>query len=190
MAAARKWEIPGLDRERGIKSGACLILSHRLHTVIALSAQFRRGNDAEDLHQLRIAIRRLRYPLETFLPILKRKPTLKFIAELNTLQDACGNARDSDIMMLRLQRDRDAHGWRIARRIFADMQAERVLLYRQAADAIDLFMVSPLLYDFKHEISYTQYAERIDDALESGAMEASDEQPVNAPDINNQRDLS
>jgi CHAD domain-containing protein len=159
MATLKKWEIPELARMRGLKGGACLILASRLRSVIASSGSFRRTNEVEDLHQLRIAIRRLRYPLETYLPIFKRKLMLKFIVELNALQDAAGHARDLDVLMARLSRDRDAHGWRIARRVFDDLKAERIVLYRMAADAIDLFLVSPLLYDFKNEIRYIESLE-------------------------------
>jgi inorganic triphosphatase YgiF len=180
MAASKKWEIPEIEQVHGLKAGAHLILSHRLYTVIQLAGAFRRSNDVEDLHQLRIAIRRLRYPLETYLSLFKRKLSLKFIAELNTLQDAAGHARDMDIMIARLERDRDAHGWRIAKRVFSDLRAERVVLYRLATDAIDLFLVSPLLYDFKTEICYFEHVEEIEDsaASEPEPMPASDTQHV------------
>ena len=157
MSKPKKWEIPHLERGQPLIEGARRILSYRLHSVLQFAALFRRTNDVEDLHQLRIAIRRLRYPLETYLPLLKRKQMIKFLAELNDLQDAAGHARDSDVLMQRLERDRDAHGWRIAKRIFADLKAERIVLYRIAADAIDIFLVSPQLYDFRTDIGYSDF---------------------------------
>ena len=164
MKKRKKWEIANLDGVRELQEGACLILSSRLLDVIELAGQFRRSDDAEDLHQLRIAIRRLRYPLETYLSLFRRKVILRFIGELNALQDAAGHARDMDIMIMRLERDRDAHGWRIARRAFTDLAAERIVLYRLAVDAIDLFLVSPVLYDFKSEIGFRKHVERLGDA--------------------------
>ena len=100
----------------------------------------------------------------------RRKLMLKFITELNTLQDAAGHARDSDVLIERLCRDKELHHWRISKRILEDLEAQRILLYRQALDAIDLFLVSTLLYEFRNEIRYAGHLEDFGAATGDPAM--------------------
>jgi CHAD domain-containing protein len=163
MSKFKKWEIPEIKNERRFRQGAEEILAQRSAFLLARVQQFRRTNDVEDLHQLRIATRRLRYPLETLVSAFRRRSVLAFLDELNALQDLAGHARDLDVMMERLARYKQIHGWRIAKRVFADLRAERALLYQSVNDAIDLFLVSTTLYDFKQEIRFDAWMSRQND---------------------------
>jgi CHAD domain-containing protein len=157
MAKSKKWEIPRLAAEKKFKPAACRILSHRLHSVMELLVAFKHEKHDESVHQLRIAIRRLRYPLETMISQFDRTVILPFIEELNRLQDAAGIARDVDVLKARLAELDARYGWRLRKIVFIDLEDQRRGLYRQAADAIDIFSVSPALYDFKKEVRYADY---------------------------------
>ncbi|MBI5648002.1 MAG: CHAD domain-containing protein [Ignavibacteriae bacterium] len=182
MASRKKWEIAHLAPVRRFRSAACIITSHRLRAVIDLAHTFKASRDVEDLHQLRIALRRLRYPLETLLSQFRRKSVLRFIDELNMLQDAAGAARDLDVLMERLTRSNNEQHWQLRRIVFLDLEAERRAAYAAALDAIDMFLVSPMLYDFKTGIEFERHdpavatSDPYDDAGES------DNTPDDAPE--------
>jgi len=63
----------------------------------------RRGDDdPEDVHQARVATRRLRSHLRSFAPLLDT-PTDELRAELGWLGDVLGRVRDADVLLERLQ---------------------------------------------------------------------------------------
>jgi len=149
----RYWEIPGLSTEKDFRRAADCILSHRVSAVIALAHDFKMSHHTEDLHQLRIVIRRLRYPLETLLSQYKRKLVLSFLQELNKLQEGAGNARDLDVMLERFESERNG----IQQKFLDELRTQRSMCYNDAEDRIDLFLVSPVLYDFKRAIKYDKF---------------------------------
>lgn len=57
------------------------------------------GHDIEGVHQMRIAIRRLRAALKIFSRILHRKNTEAIIKELAWMSNTLGNARDLDVFI-------------------------------------------------------------------------------------------
>ena len=62
----------------------------------------RLGDDAEDVHQLRVAARRLRSDLRSFTPLLDRDRLVLVRAELGWLGDVVGAVRDTDVLAARL----------------------------------------------------------------------------------------
>ena len=65
----------------------------------------RLGEDIEDLHQLRVATRRLRAYLRAARPIVDRAWAEELRAELGWLGSALGPARDLDVLVARLEED-------------------------------------------------------------------------------------
>src|SRR5437763_591293 len=61
------------------------------------------GEDAEAIHQARIATRRLRSDLRTFEPFLDERWTTSLRAELRWLTAELGAVRDVDVMRTRLR---------------------------------------------------------------------------------------
>jgi|HubBroStandDraft_4_1064222.scaffolds.fasta_scaffold189637_2 CHAD domain-containing protein len=69
----------------------------RFAEVLTLVPALRRGR-SRDLHDLRIACKRLRYALESFTP---REPALlEAASRLSQLQDALGDLHDRDLLLL------------------------------------------------------------------------------------------
>lgn len=60
------------------------------------------------VHQLRVSTRRLRSALKSFLPLLDPQWATSLRAELSWLADSLAGARDSEVLLERLQRDLDA----------------------------------------------------------------------------------
>jgi len=62
----------------------------------------RLGEDPEDVHQFRVATRRLRSDLQTFAPVLQPAWTRALRAELRWLAEVVGVVRDNDVLTERL----------------------------------------------------------------------------------------
>ncbi|MGO1055026.1 CHAD domain-containing protein [Crossiella sp. CA198] len=77
-------------------------LAARLAALQEHEAGTRSGADAEDLHQMRVAVRRLRAMLKAARPFLDRKIADRLRAELGWLGRALGPVRDLDVLLERL----------------------------------------------------------------------------------------
>lgn len=71
--------------------------------LIAHDPGVRLGGDAEDVHQARVATRRMRSDLRTFRRVLDPEWDESLRAELKWLGDALGAVRDTDVLLARLQ---------------------------------------------------------------------------------------
>ncbi len=75
------------------------------------------GGDAEGVHQMRVAIRRLRAALMLFKPHLEEHATARFDALLRRFGKVFGEARDWDVFRLQILPEAldaaDAAGWRV-----------------------------------------------------------------------------
>ena len=70
--------------------------------ILRHDAGARLGTDPEDVHQLRVAIRRLRSDLRTFAPLLDGERTAPVREELGRLGRSIGAVRDADVLGARL----------------------------------------------------------------------------------------
>jgi CHAD domain-containing protein len=84
---------------------ARLAIAEDVARLIAHDPVARQAKDPEGVHQARVATRRLRSHLGTFLPILRTAPTERLRAELRWLGRAFGSVRDLDVLFLSLTDD-------------------------------------------------------------------------------------
>ena len=118
----------------------------------------RLGSDPEDLHQLRVATRRLRAFLRAARPLLRPEPADGLRGELGWLGAALGPARDLDVLIEHFQAESEAVGGGAAD-LVAVLEARRVdarttLLdalgsgrYLRLLDSLDAFVGAPPLVD-------------------------------------------
>jgi CHAD domain-containing protein len=78
-------------------------LDLRLRALLAHDPGTRAGDDIEDLHQMRVAVRRMRAALKAARPLLDRTWADGLRAELGWLGRALGPVRDLDVLLLRLR---------------------------------------------------------------------------------------
>jgi len=71
--------------------------------LVTHDAGVRRGDDAEELHQARVATRRLRAHLGTFRPLLEEHWADALRVDLQWLGTALGAVRDADVLLERLE---------------------------------------------------------------------------------------
>jgi CHAD domain-containing protein len=80
-------------------------LDQRLRALLAHEPGTRTGEDIEDLHQMRVAVRRMRATLKAARPLLDAAWSDELRAELGWLGGVLGPVRDLDVLLLRLHRE-------------------------------------------------------------------------------------
>jgi hypothetical protein len=100
MAKARP--ITGLDSQAPTTRNARLILQQRLDDMYSYAPYIENPDNIQELHDLRIATKRVRYTLELFEEFLPAA-SKDFAQELATLQDELGALHDSEVMLTLLR---------------------------------------------------------------------------------------
>ena len=92
-------KIKGLNPLAPFDEMARVVLRDRMRRVMRLAKRYLATHDEEDLHQLRIAFRRLRYPMECFVDCFPRRLYDTVMDRIDLLQNATGQVRDLDVML-------------------------------------------------------------------------------------------
>jgi CHAD domain-containing protein len=103
MPKTKNWEITHLSAKEDLTSSAKVILCQRLDSLLAsINSYFSEINE-ENLHQVRISLRRVRYSMELFIKCFNRKKYLSFYKIVSSLQDLSGSVRDLDVLKQNLK---------------------------------------------------------------------------------------
>lgn len=95
---AKKWEIQGLNNHKLFCESAKIILKERIDLLITSIIKFFGNETVENLHEVRIALRRVRYNMEIFISCFDKKKFLAFYNRVESLQDFTGKIRDLDVL--------------------------------------------------------------------------------------------
>ncbi len=95
----RKWEIEKLIDSKTFKKSANLIMTNRIESLLTCINIYFQDRSVESLHDVRIALRRVRYSMELFIVCYDKKIFTKFYNNVQLLQDLSGNVRDVDISL-------------------------------------------------------------------------------------------
>ena len=98
MSKTKPWEISKLSIKQNLTPSAKIILRQRLESFLTSINLYLSEINPENLHQVRISLRRLRYPMEVFLKYFDRKKYWSFYKIVSSLQDLSGEVRDLDIL--------------------------------------------------------------------------------------------
>lgn len=97
MAKIKNWEIKKLNKKDDLTSSSVIILKQRFHQLLnSIEIYFLKSNE-DNLHNVRIALRRVRYSMELFTKCFNRKKYLELYKTISELQDLSGAVRDLDI---------------------------------------------------------------------------------------------
>lgn len=97
--AAHKAEAVMLDPEGRCDEAFCRLVDSLLDQLLANQPAVLAGDMMEGVHQMRVAVRRLRSLLVLFQPLLERQARRRFEDELRQLGDVLGHARDWDVFI-------------------------------------------------------------------------------------------
>jgi CHAD domain-containing protein len=125
-----------VDRHAATGEVVRAAIAHGYLRLVAHDLGVRLDEDPEDVHQARVATRRLRSDLRTFRAYLPEDWSTEVRAELGWLAEALGRARDADVLFERLhgevdaldQRDAGAAGALLGRLVAEQDQARQHLL--------------------------------------------------------------
>ncbi len=100
---ARALPVLGLDPERSMEANAALIIPVRISELLAWERYIKDPRRVPELHEMRIAAKRLRYTLEIFAPFFA--PGLKqAIDQIKGVQEFLGKIHDADVLVPELAR--------------------------------------------------------------------------------------
>ncbi len=128
---------PTKDTPPGEALGLALAGDYR--ALLARDPGTRRGDDPEDLHQLRVATRRLRAFLRAARPLVDRAWAESLREELGWLGGHLGPARDLDVMLDRLRAEVAALGddAGAAAGLIAGLESDRGDAYRDVVETLE-----------------------------------------------------
>jgi CHAD domain-containing protein len=115
-------------------------LDTRLRALLAHDPGTRVGEDPEELHQMRVAVRRMRAMLKAARPLLDRRWADDLRAELGWLGRALGPVRDADVLIDRLRCRASAFG--ATSRDAVETLIEALVTDRETARAEMLYVLS------------------------------------------------
>ena len=95
----RKWEIEKLKDSKTFKKSANVILINRIESLLLCINNYFKDLSVESLHDVRIALRRVRYSMELFIVCYDKKIFSRFYSNVQLLQDLSGIVRDVDISL-------------------------------------------------------------------------------------------
>lgn len=99
---ARPRHVPGISPKRSLRRNARRVLRVRIGEVYGYEALVEDPANVTELHDMRIAIKRLRYLLEIFGPAFA-EDLAPFLEEVRGLQDLLGDIHDCDVQVPALE---------------------------------------------------------------------------------------
>ncbi|MCX7876310.1 MAG: CHAD domain-containing protein [Melioribacteraceae bacterium] len=103
MNNKNKFYIKNLDINKKYYKCSYIVLENKLKIVLKLVKKYLKEESIENLHQLRIAVRKLRYVMEIFSGCYNKKEFIKAYKKVKFLQDELGKGRDYDVLIEKLK---------------------------------------------------------------------------------------
>lgn len=133
---AKALPLYAVNPQESLRSNAPLMLHTRLEELYQFAPYISDPARVEELHNMRIAAKRLRYTLEIFAPCLTSKEFDRLSAQAKSIQEQIGEIHDRDVRGPLLQafldtRAKDRPEIRPGlERLIRSQQSERAKLYR------------------------------------------------------------
>ena len=125
MARDKKFKIAGLKSKESFSDAAKLILKHKLKIIFNEISGYQENNSPENLHSLRIALRRFRYNLEIFYSCIKPKLFNRVYDYVQNTQDIIGELRDLDVLIEKIRNLENEIGINVPESFVENISKER-----------------------------------------------------------------
>ncbi len=149
----RKWEIEKLKGTKQFKKSADQILRNRIESLLSYIEKYFKDPSVESLHDVRIALRRVRYSMELFIVCYDKKIFIKFYNKVQLLQDLSGNVRDVDISLENINYLVTDNQIKIDTDIISKANEKKILLEEKFKLELMKFTLSKILKDFLKQLS-------------------------------------
>lgn len=148
----RKWEIEKLKDSKPFKKSANLILRNRIDSLLKCTQDYFKNLTVENLHDVRIALRRVRYSMELFIVCYDKKTFIKFYNKVQLLQDLSGSVRDVDITIENFDALVSENNVKNDSEIINRAVEKRILLEEKFKLELMSFTLSKILKDFLKQL--------------------------------------
>ena len=149
----RKWEIEKLKDTKQFKKSANLILKNRIESLVSYTDKYFKDLSVENLHDVRIALRRVRYSMELFIVCYDKKIFFKFYNKIQLLQDLSGNVRDVDISLANINSLVIDNQIKINTEMIAKANEKKISLQENFKLELMKVTLSKVLKDFLKQLS-------------------------------------
>lgn len=140
MSYRSKFKIKGLKASLPFGESMHPILAHHFKRITKKADKYLSKPDEASLHNLRIALRRFRYLLETYCSFIKPARFKKIYGLAVELQNLLGERRDLDVMQVKLKQIFNVGTTPLPAAVIAELQAARTIFDRQIAEALPRFI--------------------------------------------------
>ncbi len=148
----RKWEIKKLKESKQFKKSANIILSNRIESLLSYTDRYFKDLSIENLHNVRIALRRVRYSMELFIICYDKKIFIRFYNKIQLLQDLSGNVRDVDISLENINSLVVDNQIKIENEIILEANKKKIQLEEKFKLELMKFTLSKVLKDFLKQL--------------------------------------
>ncbi len=148
----KKWQIDKLHYSKHLRKTANIILLNRFNNLINFIEEYFKSREAEALHDVRIAIRRVRYNMELFFVCFDKKLFMRLYNKIEMLQDLSGSVRDIDVFLENINSLKQENV-PLSDEIELRIQEKKKVLQNEFENALKKFMESRTLKTFYKIIS-------------------------------------
>jgi CHAD domain-containing protein len=149
MAKGKKWEIKKLQKKQSLKKTSQIVLKNRLNFASRSIVKYLGDSSVENLHSMRIAIRRLRYGMELFVVCFERENYMIFYDLIVGLQNQSGTVRDLDVLLENIIRFKNESGIADITSIEKEITNKKEILEKELELKLRQFLENQLVKDFK-----------------------------------------
>ncbi|NNG26239.1 MAG: CHAD domain-containing protein [Ignavibacteriaceae bacterium] len=148
MAKQKKWEIKEIKKGGRVSNAAKLIIGTRLSHLLETIEKYFDKMDVDNLHNVRISLRRVRYNMELFISCFNRKQFLGVYNAVQELQDLSGAVRDLDVFKENINALVQIEKARVNKTVLQKVEKKRKKLEEELKLALMKFVHSKKLKNF------------------------------------------
>lgn len=149
----RKWEVEKLKDSKQLRRTANIVLNNRIESLLISINKYFDELSVESLHDVRIALRRVRYSMELFIVCYNKKIFLKFYNKIQSLQDSSGSVRDVDISLENINSLVADNQIKIDSKIITKANEKKTLLEENFRLELKKFVLSKSFKEYLKQIS-------------------------------------
>lgn len=148
----KKWKIEELRYSKHLLKAANIILKNRLDNLLFYTGEYFKSKEIEPLHDVRIALRRVRYNMELFLVCYEKKLFMRLYNKIEKLQDLSGAVRDLDVFLENINSLKQ-ESIPVSEELEEKIKTKRNFLQQQFEAELQNFLKSRTLKSFYKNIS-------------------------------------
>lgn len=148
----KKWKIDKLRYSKHLLKIANSIMLNRFDNLLYYVDEYFKTNDIEPLHNVRIALRRVRYNMELFLVCYEKKLFMRLYNKIEKLQDLSGSVRDLDVFLENINSIRNDNV-EVSEELEYKIKEKKEILQKEFEKELNRFIKSRTLKSFYKIIS-------------------------------------